>query len=149
MLHRFSNLLYIFQNFIDFLTVFSLKISAIFQIFNFSFFSRFFLDSCMKFFRVIYPSTYVINCFSITQSLFSTTAFGLSFKYISRWEMQGIGAKWTNLFENPMSDDDFSVGWAIIFMLIDAFIYLTLTWYLEHVLPGRFLPNIFYLLYMT
>ena len=56
--------------------------------------------------------------------------------------MQGIGAKWTNLFENPMSDDDFSVGWAIIFMLIDAFVYLTLTWYLEHVLPGRFLPNI-------
>lgn len=71
------------------------------------------------------------------QSLFSTSAFGMSFKYIARWEEQGIGAQWSNLFENPMPSTSFSLGWAMIFLIIDTFVYLILMWYFEHVLPGE------------
>ena len=61
----------------------------------------------------------------------------MCFKYITRWEEQGIGAQWSNLFDNPMPTDTFSVGWAVIFMIIDLFLYLILVWYFENVLPGK------------
>ena len=77
-------------------------------------------------------------CFVCLQSLLSTTAFGMCFKYITRWEEQGIGAQWSNLFDNPMSTDTFSVGWAAIFMIIDLFLYLILVWYFENIFPGKY-----------
>ena len=61
----------------------------------------------------------------------------MSFKYIARWEEQGIGAQWSNLFENPMPSTSFSLGWAMIFLIIDTFVYLILMWYFERVLPGE------------
>ena len=68
--------------------------------------------------------------------MFSTSAFGLSFKYIARWEEQGVGAQWSNLYDNPMPQKSFSLGWAINFLIIDTIIYLILMWYFEQVLPG-------------
>ena len=67
----------------------------------------------------------------------STTAFGMSCKYISRWEEQGIGAQWTNLFENPRINDSFNVGWTVVFMMVDTCMYLILMWYFESVFPGK------------
>jgi len=71
------------------------------------------------------------------QSLFSTTAFGISFKYVARWEEQGIGAQWSNFYSNPMPQDTFSLGWATNFLVLDTFLYLILMWYFENVLPGK------------
>lgn len=93
--------------------------------------------------HLLYPVTiwfeeYMTTTHLASVSLFSTTAFGLAFKYISRWEEQGIGAQWHNLFDNPMPGDKFSLGMAIIFMILDGFVYLLLAWYFENVLPGQF-----------
>ncbi|XP_065650437.1 ATP-binding cassette sub-family A member 2 isoform X3 [Hydra vulgaris] len=78
-------------------------------------------------------------------SLLSTTSFGLGFKYISRWEEQGIGAQWANIFQSPSSNDKFSLGWAVNFMIIDFFIYSLMVWYFSKVFPGEYgIPKIWY-----
>ena len=61
----------------------------------------------------------------------------MSFKYVTRWEEQGIGAQWSNFYDNPVVQDNFSVGWATNFLLLDTILYLTLMWYFENVLPGN------------
>ena len=55
---------------------------------------------------------------------------------MARYEEQGVGAQWSNLFSSPVAGDGFSLGYAMIMMMIDAVIYGILTWYIEAVMPG-------------
>ena len=68
--------------------------------------------------------------------MLSTTSFGLSCSYLARYEEQGVGAQWSNLFSSPVASDGFSLGYAMVMMMIDAVIYGILTWYIEAVMPG-------------
>ena len=77
----------------------------------------------------------------IFQSLLSTTSFGIGCNYLARYEEQGVGAQWSNLFSSPVAGDGFSLGFVITMMFIDAVIYGMLTWYIEAVLPGTSLPQ--------
>lgn len=72
----------------------------------------------------------------VFQSLLSTTSFGICCNYIARYEEQGVGAQWSNLFSSPVTDDGYSLGFAIVMMFVDAVIYGLLTWYIEAILPG-------------
>lgn len=56
---------------------------------------------------------------------------------MARYEEQGVGAQWSNLFSSPLDGDGFSLGYAMCMMMIDAVIYGILTWYIEAVMPGR------------
>ena len=47
-----------------------------------------------------------------------------------------MGAQWSNLFSSPVTDDGYSLGFAIVMMFVDAVIYGLLTWYIEAILPG-------------
>lgn len=71
-------------------------------------------------------------------SLMSTTSFGIGCNYLARYEEQGVGAQWSNLFSSPVAGDGFSLGFVITMMFIDAVIYGVLTWYIEAVLPGQY-----------
>ena len=73
------------------------------------------------------------------QCLLSPTAFGVACKYFARFEEQGIGLQWSNLNSSPMSGDEFSVGGAMLMLIVDSFIYGILTWYIEGVFPGMVL----------
>lgn len=79
-------------------------------------------------------------CFSFffffIQSLLSTTAFGLGAKYFAFYEEVGVGVQWANLNISPLEDDNFSLGHVAAMMLVDAFIYSLLVWYIENVHPG-------------
>ena len=68
--------------------------------------------------------------------MLSTTSFGLSCSYLARYEEQGVGAQWSNLFSSPVAGDGFSLGYAMAMMMTDAVIYGILTWYIEAVMPG-------------
>ena len=50
-----------------------------------------------------------------------------------------MGAQWSNLFSSPVTDDGYSLGFAIVMMFVDAVIYGLLTWYIEAILPGSIL----------
>ncbi|GAB1598321.1 ATP-binding cassette sub-family A member 7-like [Argonauta hians] len=70
--------------------------------------------------------------------LSSNVAFGYGCNYIARYEEQAIGLQWSNLDDSSMPDDSFSMLQCMLMMLLDATIYLILSWYIEAVYPGTF-----------
>ncbi|KAJ7419550.1 ATP-binding cassette sub-family A member 12 [Willisornis vidua] len=71
-------------------------------------------------------------------SLLSPTAFSYASQYIARYEAQGIGLQWDNIYKSPMIGDNTSFGWMCWLILIDSFIYFILGWYIRNVFPGRY-----------
>ncbi|KFW06742.1 ATP-binding cassette sub-family A member 12, partial [Eurypyga helias] len=71
-------------------------------------------------------------------SLLSPTAFSYASQYIARYEAQGIGLQWDNMYKSPMIGDNTSFGWMCWLILIDSFIYFLLGWYIRNVFPGRY-----------
>ncbi|XP_032661205.1 glucosylceramide transporter ABCA12 [Chelonoidis abingdonii] len=71
-------------------------------------------------------------------SLLSPTAFSYASQYIARYEEQGIGLQWDNMYSSPMSGDNTSFGWMCWLILIDSFIYFILGWYIRNVFPGKY-----------
>lgn len=80
---------------------------------------------------IISPTLFILQCLS------STTAFGLACSYFARYEEQGTGIQWNNLYSSPIEGDGFSLGYALSMMMVDAVLYYVLTWYLEAVMPGK------------
>lgn len=71
------------------------------------------------------------------QSLLSTTAFGLGAKYFAFYEEVGVGVQWSNIAISPVEDDEYSLLSVAIMMMMDAFLYSILVWYIENVHPGN------------
>ncbi|EDO46878.1 predicted protein, partial [Nematostella vectensis] len=70
--------------------------------------------------------------------LSSTTAFGVACNYLARYEEQGVGAQWNNLYASPIAGDEFSLGYAMGMMMIDGVLYALATFYIEAVMPGQY-----------
>ncbi|XP_064420092.1 glucosylceramide transporter ABCA12 [Latimeria chalumnae] len=71
-------------------------------------------------------------------SLFSPTAFSYASQYIARFEDQGIGIQWHNMYLSPGSHDTASFGWLCWLMVIDSVMYFTVGWYIRSVFPGKY-----------
>uniref|UniRef100_A0ABM5EKU5 Glucosylceramide transporter ABCA12 n=1 Tax=Pogona vitticeps TaxID=103695 RepID=A0ABM5EKU5_9SAUR len=71
-------------------------------------------------------------------SLLSPTAFSYASQYIARYEEQGIGLQWDNMYSSPMSGDNTNFGWMCWLILIDSVIYFILGWYIRNVFPGKY-----------
>ncbi|OTF70083.1 hypothetical protein BLA29_001894, partial [Euroglyphus maynei] len=90
---------------------------------------------------------------SFTQKIFTclsmSTSFCFGMMYMTRFEVQGVGMQWNNLWHSPMQGDTMNVGTAIIMMAIDSFIYFIVAWYISHVHPpgnnARRYPALFFL----
>ncbi|XP_060049934.1 glucosylceramide transporter ABCA12 [Erinaceus europaeus] len=78
---------------------------------------------------------YVLKVF---MSLLSPTAFSYASQYIARYEEQGIGLQWENMYSSPVQDDTTSFGWLCCFILADSFIYFLIAWYVRNVFPGTY-----------
>ncbi|BES89471.1 ATP-Hypothetical protein cassette sub-family A ABC1 member [Nesidiocoris tenuis] len=70
--------------------------------------------------------------------LSSNVALGLGASYIAEFEEQGVGLQWYNITKSPIYDDNYSIGWVMVMMIVDCFVYFILTWYIEAVLPGQY-----------
>uniref|UniRef100_A0A8C2R134 ABC transporter domain-containing protein n=1 Tax=Capra hircus TaxID=9925 RepID=A0A8C2R134_CAPHI len=79
--------------------------------------------------------SYVIKVF---MSLLSPTAFSYAGQYIARYEEQGIGLQWENMYSSPVQDDTTSFGWLCCLILADSFIYFLIAWYIRNVFPGTY-----------
>ncbi|KAH0621712.1 hypothetical protein JD844_023309 [Phrynosoma platyrhinos] len=100
------------------------------------------LVACLVYILTFFPFMvlYVVEnhvSFSVKSllSLLSPTAFSYASQYIARYEEQGIGLQWDNMYSSPMSGDDTNFGWMCWLILIDSFIYLILGWYIRKVFP--------------
>ena len=69
-------------------------------------------------------------------------AFGLGSKYFALYELEGYGARWSNILQSPIADDSFNILIVIVMLLVDSLIYFIFAWYIEGVFPGIF-PIIF------
>ncbi|XP_057192343.1 phospholipid-transporting ATPase ABCA1 isoform X2 [Triplophysa rosa] len=74
----------------------------------------------------------------LATSLLSCVAFGYGCENFARYEEQGIGIQWSNIWVSPQEKDPFSFIVSIFMMLLDALIYWILTWYIENVFPGQY-----------
>ncbi|XP_036277372.1 glucosylceramide transporter ABCA12 isoform X6 [Pipistrellus kuhlii] len=72
------------------------------------------------------------------ESLLSPTAFSYASQYIARYEEQGIGLQWENMYSSPVQDDTTSFGWLCCLILADSFIYFLIAWYVRNVFPGTY-----------
>lgn len=79
--------------------------------------------------------SYVIKVF---MSLLSPTAFSYASQYIARYEEQGVGLQWENMYKSPVQDDTTSFGWLCCLILADSFIYFFIAWYVRNVFPGTY-----------
>lgn len=83
----------------------------------------------------IFTSSFKLQCLS------SNVALGLGASYIAEFEEQGVGLQWYNITKSPIYDDNYSIGWVMVMMIVDCFVYFILTWYIEAVLPGEYLDR--------
>ncbi|XP_049744043.1 glucosylceramide transporter ABCA12 [Elephas maximus indicus] len=79
--------------------------------------------------------SYIVKIF---MSLLSPTAFSYASQYIARYEEQGIGLQWDNMYSSPVQDDTTSFGWLCCLILADSFIYFLIAWYIRNVFPGTY-----------
>ncbi|KAK3101854.1 hypothetical protein FSP39_006814 [Pinctada imbricata] len=70
-------------------------------------------------------------------------AFGVN--TIGLYEGAGEGARWSNFLSPATVDDNFSLGDAMLMLIIDSALYLLVTWYIDNVCPGEYgVPRPFY-----
>ena len=72
----------------------------------------------------------------IATCLSMSTSFCFGMMYLSRFESQGSGVQWSNIWHSPMADDPMSFAWAWIMMLADGVIYFLIGWYISNVFPA-------------
>ncbi|XP_062556229.1 phospholipid-transporting ATPase ABCA3-like [Armigeres subalbatus] len=70
--------------------------------------------------------------------LFSNSAMSFGFMLIMRHEGTSSGLQWSNLFEPVTVDDNLTVGYTMVMLMIDACLYLLVALYIEKVFPGDF-----------
>ncbi|KAK7490495.1 hypothetical protein BaRGS_00018281 [Batillaria attramentaria] len=88
---------------------------------------------------------YTSTSLKLFSCLSSQIAFGFGCAYIARYEEQAIGSQWSNIGESPVPSDTFNLESCIWMMLLDAVLYLIVTWYIEAVFPGQYgIPRKFY-----
>ncbi|XP_062542051.1 phospholipid-transporting ATPase ABCA3-like [Armigeres subalbatus] len=71
-------------------------------------------------------------------SLFFNSAMSYAMMSTLRMEANQVGLRWSSLFTPATIDDGFSVGLAIVMLLVDAVIYLAIALYVEQIMPGEF-----------
>ncbi|XP_049328129.1 phospholipid-transporting ATPase ABCA1 isoform X2 [Astyanax mexicanus] len=74
----------------------------------------------------------------LATSLLSCVAFGYGCENFARYEEQGVGIQWSNIFVSSQEDDPYSFFVSIVMMLVDTLMYWILTWYIENVFPGQY-----------
>ncbi|KAK6167985.1 hypothetical protein SNE40_021899 [Patella caerulea] len=78
-------------------------------------------------------------------SLLFNTGMAIGSYAIGLYEGTGEGVQWNNIASPPTPDDNFSMLDAIVMLLGDSAIYLTIMWYVENVYPGKHgVPKPFY-----
>lgn len=73
----------------------------------------------------------------VTTCLSMSTSFCFGMMYMTRYESQGVGVQWSNLWHSPLQDDSMNFATALIVMLVDSAIYFIIGWYISNVFPRK------------
>ncbi|CAL8266921.1 unnamed protein product [Lota lota] len=70
--------------------------------------------------------------------LLAPTSFSYATQYVSRYEYQGEGIHWGNIYRSPVNEDTSSFGWMCWLLVIDSVIYFLIGGYIRMVFPGQY-----------
>jgi len=70
----------------------------------------------------------------LTSCLSMSTAFCFGIMYLARFETQGVGVQWSNIYQSPMGEDTMNFAYAFMAMLVDGLLYFLIGWYFSNVL---------------
>lgn len=99
------------------------------------------------YFLLYLPYTILVNYSEVIKpwqkglvSLSSTVAFSYGCEIISSFELQTVGVQWSNFYSSPFvaSSREFSMNTICLILLLDALVYMILTWYIEGIAPGEY-----------
>ena len=65
-----------------------------------------------------------------------STSFCFGIMYLARFETQGDGIQWQNIWQSPMAEDTMNFGNATLMMMFDALLYFLIGWYISNVFPS-------------
>ncbi|KAM5329747.1 phospholipid-transporting ATPase ABCA3-like [Glossophaga mutica] len=74
----------------------------------------------------------------VAACLSSNVALALGINLLVKLEIKEIGVKWDNLWTPADLEDNLVFGYMIGMLLVDAFLYGLVTWYVETVFPGQY-----------
>lgn len=81
----------------------------------------------------------------LVSSLLCNSAMGFGFQVMSQYETAGVGIQWSNLFSPVSPDDDLTLGWVMVVLLVASVIQMLIALYVEKINPGEFgVPEKFY-----
>ncbi|XP_038957108.1 phospholipid-transporting ATPase ABCA3-like isoform X2 [Rattus norvegicus] len=98
----------------------------------------------LLFFASFFPYNFISEYYGmldlttkITACLSANVALALGINILIKLEIQEIGVKWDNLWTPANLEDNLNFGYMLGMLLLDAFLYSLVTWYVEAVFPGQ------------
>lgn len=76
--------------------------------------------------------TFIFKLFTCSSM---STAFCFGMMYMTRYEIQGVGLQWSNIWHSPIQDDAMNLASAMSMLLVDSLIYFLIGWYKYNVFP--------------
>lgn len=81
--------------------------------------------------------------------LLSNTGMALAFQIILRFEAAGEGIQWSNVWKPVSVDDNLTLGYIFLMLLLASVVYLLITLYVEQIFPGDYgVPEPWYFPFM-
>ncbi|XP_035969082.2 phospholipid-transporting ATPase ABCA3-like [Halichoerus grypus] len=74
----------------------------------------------------------------VAACLSSNVALALGLRCLLKLELRQIGIRWDNIWTPVNLEDNLMFGYILLMLLLDAFLYGLVTWYIETVFPGRY-----------
>uniref|UniRef100_T1JGM6 ABC transporter domain-containing protein n=1 Tax=Strigamia maritima TaxID=126957 RepID=T1JGM6_STRMM len=105
------------------------------------------LSFCVPYYSIFEKYRTLRLSYKLSLGLLPNMAIAWALSIIAEFESQGEGIRWYNLSE-PTRGDNMSMDQVLMIMLIDTFMYIALTWYVDKVFPGRYgIPKPWYFLF--
>ncbi|XP_045632438.1 phospholipid-transporting ATPase ABCA3-like [Ursus americanus] len=74
----------------------------------------------------------------VAACLSSNVALALGISRLLKLELRQIGIRWDNIWTPVNLEDNLMFGHILLMLLLDAFLYGLVTWYIETVFPGQY-----------
>ncbi|XP_032706738.1 ATP-binding cassette sub-family A member 3-like, partial [Lontra canadensis] len=74
----------------------------------------------------------------VAACLSSNVALALGISHLLKLEVRQIGIRWNNIWTQVHLEDNLMFGYILLMLLLDAFLYGLVTWYIETVFPGQY-----------
>ena len=85
----------------------------------------------------MYVYVYYFSGAKLGFCILSNTCMGLGINAIALLEVRDEGVQWNNFYQDISLDDDFSLGYVFLMLIIDSLVYMLIAWSVNYMyIPG-------------